>query len=480
MASVKRYLSERREWDLAGRPVREQAEIDYLFRTKCSGLEEGVEPCPDFKWVSKVVGIGRCMKCGCALNLGNKLNKLRWATTNCPRRRPRWRANLVVDEDGTVSANPKYKGAWPMVPDEIKEELKGRQLRRHQRRLAARKAEQDAKEEAKKTGVVKEKKDKNGQTRSDRQSARKKRQEKRAEQRRKMGRHQELIKVPVNEDPLQMFDRNSMALMSHPLRNLWWPAPGAFLVCGGPSVNSLDVSLLDDPRVMSLGVNNVAGWVKGVKAMTFSDPVEKFSGHVFLNPGIIKLVPAPKLKHQIRLKHPETREFVWGPLQLKHCPNTFGFARQSVFDPETFLTADAAQWGGEWNGHRKILYSAFLGLRLLVYLGIKNIFLLGVDHTMSVESGYAFPQGRKAGAAKQNNEHYKIINREMAALRPVLERAGIKVFNCNKMSGCPVWDHIPYERAVEICTSQVPEWPLDLEGWYEKGGDGGRENDNQS
>jgi hypothetical protein len=385
----------------------------------------------------------------------------------CPAKEPLWLPNIIV-VDGKVHPNPDYQGSWPMSEEETKEE---KLTRRQQRRLNRKRRKEREERLKKRQGKAAAK--------AERISARAKRQKKKADQRKALGREQELMTIPVNDDNLKTFDRNSHELKSHPLRNLWWPAPGAFLICGGPSVNENDLSLLDDPRIMSLGVNNVGGWIKGVKAVTFSDPTEKFSGHMLLNPGIMKLVPQPKLRNQIRLKHPETGEFVWGPVKLKDCPNTFGFARHSRFDPDDFLTDDAAQWGGEWRTHRKILYSAFLGYRLLHYLGIRNIFLLGVDHMMSDNSGYAFPQGRHGGAVKSNNRHYQIINEEMVALRPVLEAAGLHVYNCNKGSGCPAWDYVSYEDAIRVCTSMVPPHPLDLVGWYEKGGDKNREEDTQ-
>jgi len=439
------YVESRRDWIDAGRPVRTDDEVKLVWDI-CSG-EGGGDPCPLFQWVLKRKGWGRCLKCGCALNLGKKLNKLYWATEGCPRRRSRrmWPAK-VIKVDGEWIANPDWKNMVDEKPEKPEKETREQRIKRREKEKLARIAKRATK----------------------------------AENRKLLGRHQELINVPINEDSLQIFDRNANLIPVSPLKNLWWPANGAFLVCGGPSINKLPYKMLADPRVMSIGVNNVAGWVP-VKAQTFSDPTEKFSGHTLLNPGIMKLVPVPKLKNQIRLKHPDTGEFVWGPLRLRDCPNVFAFQRKTIFEPARFLEDTLCHWGGEFAGHKKILYTPFLAYRLLVHFGIKNIFLLGVDHMMDEDSGYSFPQDRHTGAIKSNNRHYQIINEALRMLRPYFEAKGVNVYNCNPDSHCPAWDHVPFDQAFETCVSMIPPHPLNLSGWYNKNGDGkSREDDDQS
>ena len=79
---IRRYLHERAAWFVSGNQNRTEEEIGELFEI-CSGRQSG-EPCEHFQWIRKRKKLGRCRKCGCGLNLGETLNKLRWATTNCP------------------------------------------------------------------------------------------------------------------------------------------------------------------------------------------------------------------------------------------------------------------------------------------------------------------------------------------------------------------------------------------------------------
>ena len=438
---VGRYLTAREKWVAAGKPQRTKDEVAQVFEI-CSGKVSG-EPCEMFQWHNKRLNLGRCKKCGCQLNLGKALNKLHWATEQCPLRRKkrRWDAKIVMDKDGNWVENPNWlKGQTPAITDITPN--------------VDTKAPPEPPPEPKLT--------KQQQRAIDRQKRKKERQERREKRQRDreaLGVPCDPIDPPPNTDNLKIYDSGSRLFPVSPLRNLWYPAPGAFLICGGPSLNKLDLTRLDDPRIMSLGVNNVAG----------CDPTEKFSGHVMLNPGIMKIAPVQKLKNQIRVK--ENGVFYWGKLRLRDCPNVWGFSRESRFNASTFLEDQSAHWGGEFDGHRKILYTPYVGLRLLVHLGIKNIFLLGVDHVMEAGQGYAFPQGRTKGAAKSNNAHYQIVNDAMTQLRPFFEAKGITVYNCNKESHCPAWDYLPYEEALKVCTSMIPPHPLDLEGWYEKAKD---------
>jgi hypothetical protein len=119
-------------------------------------------------------------------------------------------------------------------------------------------------------------------------------------------------------------------------------------------------------------------------------------------------------------------------------------------------------------GRAKVLFTPFIALRLLHYLGVRTVFLLGMDFFMTTENGYAFNQARTTGAAASNNEHYRIVNGMMHELRPYLEQSGMKVYNCNPKSRLSAFDYLPYAEAVTSCTALIPKKPWDLSLWYEK------------
>jgi len=72
---VAKYLSARRKWIKAGRPVRTKEERERVFAI--------CEACPFY--VVKKTGKGACNKCGCGISKAKALfNKLEWKTETCP------------------------------------------------------------------------------------------------------------------------------------------------------------------------------------------------------------------------------------------------------------------------------------------------------------------------------------------------------------------------------------------------------------
>jgi hypothetical protein len=97
-----RYKEERKKWVEAGKPYRDQAKISHLFHI-CSHCEH-FEPETKRK--------GKCGDCGCNIKIeGRLLNKLAWATTQCPLDEPKWLAEgdtpkKIVSDEPT----PKRRG----------------------------------------------------------------------------------------------------------------------------------------------------------------------------------------------------------------------------------------------------------------------------------------------------------------------------------------------------------------------------------
>jgi len=290
-----------------------------------------------------------------------------------------------------------------------------------------------------------------------------------------------LHEFPANEDPLLWTDRYKNPI-GHALRDLWRPNAG-FLLGGGPSLRELDLSFLRQRGIVSLGINNVAGYAP-VRAMTFSDPPEKFCHAVFFDPAIMKLCPVPKLGKRVRAKKPDGT-FGFTSVRVMDCPNVWGYQRNSIWDAKTFLSSEIATWGRSKGstidpakGQEKILFTFFLGLRLMHYLGCRQVFLLGADFTMSQSDGtgpgYAFAQGRTKGAAGGNNNHYRKAQQMCLELLPTFAQHGFEVFNCNPDSHLTAFPYYPLDQAIELARGLVPPEPFPpelLSNWYEKEND---------
>jgi len=240
-----------------------------------------------------------------------------------------------------------------------------------------------------------------------------------------------------------------------------WNNSNAFLVCGGPSLNTINYNRLSERGVISLGINNVAAYVP-VNAWVFSDPQEKFHHGLYMDPKIITFSPIPKLDKRIRIKR--DNEFVWdNPVYT--FPNTYGFNRKTELYPDKFLTENYAMWGYGGNQEPKpfiCLATMLLGIRLLCYLGVKRIYLLGVDFNRTETNQYAFNQN-----ANPSNSRYIHENELLKSIYPSLQNNNIEILNCNPVSKCNVFDSVDFEDALIDCKNGIQE-PLDLSGWYEK------------
>ena len=264
----------------------------------------------------------------------------------------------------------------------------------------------------------------------------------------------------MSNDPLKI-ERNGRPI---DLAGLWAPNP-ALLVCSGPSLARHDLNRLRERGVASLGVNNAAAFAP-VKAWCFSDPQTKFHQGLFLDPSVLTFAPAPKLKRRFVAK--TGRGFQVTSIRVRDCPNTCGFYRQSCFVPETFFDDWYAHWGRgkaqPEDADENIpggLCTVFLGFRLLVYLGVRRVFLLGVDHRKR-EDGYAYGYPSR----KKGRKGFRKERRMWELLRPECERRGIEVFDCGGIND--FFPSVTFDEAIWQCKGSVPEEPFDTIGWYEK------------
>lgn len=277
-------------------------------------------------------------------------------------------------------------------------------------------------------------------------------------------------------DPLIVADRHMQP--TDVLRDML-QGGAAFLVAGGPSLNSMPYHRLAERGIFSLAVNNVAGYAP-VSAFTCSDPPEKFHWGIFCDPKIMKFIPVPKLKKRrgkIRKKKPNG-EFVELGKSACDCPNVWGYERRTWLTmDDTWFTEPRASWGNlnegvERIGDRKTACTLLLGIRLLQYLGARKIFLLGVDFSMRSDVGkhdnYAFGEVRLEGAVRSNNNIYFNAGRWLTGLRPVFDRWGFEVYNCNEYSALRAFDYVPFDDALEVCRGDVPADKFDLTDWYKK------------
>lgn len=249
----------------------------------------------------------------------------------------------------------------------------------------------------------------------------------------------------------------------------WYAKRTIFLILSGPSLATFDLAQLNQRGIVTFGVNN--SWaVHRPTLWTCVDPPGRFHDVGWKDPGITKLVPLYHRNRRLRVKEPDGR-FRPSQFFVRDMPAVFFYARSTRFNPDTFFTEPAINWGNPTEeadalgikGGRSVMLAA---LRLIHYLGFRVVFLLGADFKMSTdaERNYAFEQGRTKHAVDHNNRLYHALDRRFAELRKRFR--DFWVFNCTPDSGLKSLPYYPYEKAVEYARTECSK-PMDTAGWYD-------------
>lgn len=234
----------------------------------------------------------------------------------------------------------------------------------------------------------------------------------------------------------------------------------AILVCAGPSLTSHDLTLLDRRGVLTMAVNNAATVVRPRMWCSVDDP-GNFADAIWQDAGILKFVPLCHMEKPFTVRD-ERGELVAAAERVGDMPAVFGFRRNEAFVADQWLYEDTFNWGNHGNrtdaygykGGRSVMYVA---LRLLFYLGVRRVYLIGCDFRMEFgKQNYAFEQDRSASSVRGNNSAYDVFNARMFYLKPHFEQAGFQVFNCTPNSGLTVFPSASYEEAIGSADTLVP------------------------
>jgi hypothetical protein len=225
----------------------------------------------------------------------------------------------------------------------------------------------------------------------------------------------------------------------------------AFLILGGPSLLKIDLSRLRQPGLLTMGVNNSPKTFRPHLWVCVDDP-SHFIQSIWQDPTIMKFVP----KDAANSKLWDNCTWMESEETPKECPNVWFFDRNERFDPEAFLTEPTINWGNHKSlgGGRSVMLPA---LRLLHYLGFKNIFLLGCDMRMTRESKYHFDQDRTEKSIQNNNSTYLKMMRWFEMLKPKFESRGCRIFNCNADSSLKIFPFITLDSAIDIALDGFPK-----------------------
>lgn len=235
-----------------------------------------------------------------------------------------------------------------------------------------------------------------------------------------------------------------------------------FLVCGGPSLLTHNLSLLSQKGVLVASVNNTGALIRSNFWFSVDHP-KSFHSNIFYDPAVLKFIPEENIDKSF-LVHDKQGKLQPSNKLVYNLSNVLLYRRNKDFRPNDFLSEPTINWGNHGDvtdqygnkGGRSVMYPAF---RILYYLGIRKLFLLGCDFNMQFEKPYAFEQSKHKGGCDSNNKAYEIHNNRFTHLRPIFEKKGLKVFNCTPKdkSKLTAFEFLDYEKAIEQCTAPIKQ-----------------------
>lgn len=243
----------------------------------------------------------------------------------------------------------------------------------------------------------------------------------------------------------------------------------AFLVAGGPSVYDVKQSIGGAGRLI-FGVNNSPKRVRP-NLWACVDYPRRFLRSIWQDPLITKFVPDCYANDLIPSNSRGRNQLVC------ESPNTFFYVRGGEYSARDFLLSSSFYWGETAKGSagRSVLLVA---LKVLFLIGIRRVFLLGVDFHMDGNRPYCFEQQRTPEMVNRNNETFAILKVKLEELKPHFESLGYMIYNCNPGSNLTVY---PYKSIEDAIHDLDDEFDADLShettsGMYERGNNRNIEN----
>jgi hypothetical protein len=170
-----------------------------------------------------------------------------------------------------------------------------------------------------------------------------------------------------------------------------------------------------------MGVNNSCTVVRPT-TWVCTDLPTAFDPTLWDDPSVMKFVPA---RHRHLLDD--------GARMTLTYPETNSFNLRRWFDDEVI------RWGAS---------TMFVAVRILLDLGVREVYLLGCDLKMDPGREYAYEWPSSPSHVAANARSYRLIQDRFRLLRPLLEAHGLQIFNCNPTSRLTAFDFCAYDQAI--------------------------------
>jgi|GEM_PF-1871756 len=227
----------------------------------------------------------------------------------------------------------------------------------------------------------------------------------------------------------------------------------AFLVCGGPSLRELDLSLLNQRGIVIAAVNQAAATHVRPHLWFTVDAPRNFHEAIWRDPAIAKFTKRKYSNHSIRTRQGNEWKDAVG-VWPRHLPNCWYYEHVSEWKPQEFLTSPRPTWGVTVAPNARSCM--LVALRLLYWLGFRRVIVIGADFQMTADDPYAFHDPANDAKARSNNRLYHTLNEWFSELRPHFAEYGYEVLNATPGGQLNAFPRVSFEEAVRQCTSSVP------------------------
>lgn len=264
--------------------------------------------------------------------------------------------------------------------------------------------------------------------------------------------------------PLAVYNRDGRPVALHDT----YRGAALFLLCSGPSLETVNRELLARRGVVTMGLNNSPAIVRP-HLWTYVDAPTRWIEQIWNDAAVLKFIP--QAHHTQRFRVRDARDRLKDSAQtIGELPAVFSYLRNADFNPDRWLTEPSFNWGcadelrcaDGATGTRTVFLVA---LKLAYWLGFRTVYLLGCDWRMDPAKPYAFAQAADAGKARSNNALYRITRHRLQLLKPHFDRAGFRVINCTPGSRLDVFPRTTLEDAIDQATAAVPA-RIQTQGMY--------------
>jgi hypothetical protein len=181
-----------------------------------------------------------------------------------------------------------------------------------------------------------------------------------------------------------------------------------FIAGGSPVLLQENLSLLDQPGISVLSMNNTASVVPSTMAV-FGDKPVCYSSRILKDPKLLKFAI-------ISRKELDVEGTPW-----MYCPNTYFMGTS-----ENFTVGDLLK------PHRDFVWwknTFYIAIQIAYRLGFRKVYLIGCSFKINIETPYAYGMTLDQKQVNYNNRTYNAALSNMKFLRETFKTAGLEIIS---------------------------------------------------